>query len=67
MNTRCRLGCGVAALLLADDPTLTSDEVESRMRDGARDLGTPGESMQRVSLVQRTLLLAELLLNGKGA
>jgi D-alanine-D-alanine ligase len=32
----------------------------------ARDLGTPNESVQRISLVQRTLLLAELLLEQSG-
>jgi D-alanine-D-alanine ligase len=29
----------------------------------ARDLGTPNEAVQRISLVQRTLLLAEFLAN----
>ena len=27
----------------------------------ARDLGTPNESVQRIGLIQRTLLLAEFL------
>jgi hypothetical protein len=33
----------------------------------ARDLGTPQEAVQRYSLIQRTLLLAELLLQEAGS